>query len=139
MAAMEPEETVKRLISEVVQNPDRYPDEAKLILILELRRRKSGCGWVYLYGEEVATLLGKVDYVTLEWSERDCEVHEKLAVIPKKVPSVVIVAKWDEDPEARHYVTLYVFTNQGWKSISTEVVDARKLLAELADHETDRE
>jgi len=110
-------QTVVRLINEVMQKPEEYKEEAKLILTIELHNRTSGCGYVYLYREDLEIIEGSADIVTLEKREYNCDVIENVAVIPKSVPVLIKVVYRDEDPEVGDYIQYYVFTPNGWRSV----------------------
>ena len=103
-------ELVRRALSE-------GREEARLILRLTLSNRREGCGYIYLFREYIEILEGDADIITLEKYEVDCNEVEKVAVIPKMVPTVVKVTYRDEDPEALDRVLYNVFTPEGWRSI----------------------
>jgi len=130
------ETEIRELVKSVVQNPAQYPKEAQYILVLELRGRKAGCGYTYLYGRDIVPLLGDVDIVTLERSEFNCNVQERVAIIPRTVPAVVLITEWDETPGVPNYVAIYVFGAEGWRYTKVRVPDAssaKQLLAELRE------
>jgi ribosomal protein S13 len=57
------EEEIKRLIDEILKNPDKYKTEAKLLLTLRTDFRRGGCGYLYLYSNDFKVLYGEVDKV----------------------------------------------------------------------------
>jgi len=111
------EEEIKGLVDEILQNPDRYQTEAKLILKLKTDFRRRGCGYRYLYSNDYKVLYGEVDEVVLYRSEFNCDVSEDVAIIPKTVPVVVLQRHHDDNPDTNDYATLYVFTGSEWKSM----------------------
>ena len=115
------EEEVKELVNEVLQNPDRYQTEAKLLLKLEIKNRRGGCGYRYLYSTNIEILYGKADEIILSKSEFNCDVAEDIVIIPKTVPTVILERYHDDNPEVNDYVIIHVFTLDGWKSITTKV------------------
>ena len=111
------EEEIKELVNEILKNPDKYPDESKLLLMLKVTFRRSGCGYVYLYRTNVRVLYGEVDEVVLYRSEFNCDVEERIVVIPKTVGTVLLVEYRDDNPEVTNRVSIYVFTGSEWKSV----------------------
>ena len=95
--------------------------EMKYMLVLELEGRSGGCGYVYLYNDEIDVIYGKVELVTLESSTYDCEWKERLLVIPFEVPTVVVRRYRDDNPEISDFDEFYIFTAEGWKSVRVEV------------------
>lgn len=130
-------EKLKELIKEVLENPGKFKEDAKFVLSLEVERRVSGCGWVYLYGTELVTLLGEADFVTIEHREYNCDIQEKIAIIPKTLPVVLVEVEWDENPESVEYATIYVFTPDGWKYVRFPVPNAKSLLQLLEEARAD--
>jgi len=108
------EEEVVEMVKRVL---DEGKEEAKLILTIELHNRVSGCGYIYLYRDDVEILEGDADVITLSKSEFNCDVEERIAIIPRSVPVVVKRTYKDDDPEASNYIQYYVFTPSGWKSV----------------------
>ena len=96
-------------------------EEAIYILTLTLSRRREGCGYMYLHEESLEIIEGNVDVVTLSRSEFNCDVEERVAIIPRFVPTVVKKTYKDEDPEVDNYVCYYVFDGKGWKSIKVSL------------------
>jgi hypothetical protein len=111
------DEVKKRLVKEVLEHPDKYPDEAKIILTIEVWSRQ-GEAFDDHQGYEV--LKGNVMEVELEsWGKGyPYRSGVKLALIPLEVPTVIEVHRYTNttDPPERK-CTLYVFTAQGWKSV----------------------
>jgi len=95
--------------------------EMKYMLVLELEGRSGGCGYVYLYNDEIDVIYGKAELVTLERKNIRCEWQERLLVIPLKVPTIIIRSYRDENPEVSDYDEFYIFTSEGWKSVRVEV------------------
>jgi len=111
------EEEIARLINEVLQEPEKYEEEARLILKLVLNSRRSGCGYIYLYREDMEVLEGSVDTITLSKSEYNCDVEEEVAIVPKTVPVVLKITYLDTNPEVGDYIQYYVFDGKGWRSV----------------------
>jgi len=92
-------------------------EEAKLILILEIRNRDVGCGYAYLYREEIELIEGDVEMVELEDSYFNCDEVKKYAIIPKTLPVVLKLIHVDQNPMFANYIEYHVFTIDGWKKI----------------------
>jgi len=111
------EEVLKRLIKDVLADPQKYPSEAKLILVLETWHRQ---GEAFVDSQSYEIIEGKCEEVVLEqWDEgypyrSGC----KVALIPLTVPTIVDFYSYTDttDPPRRKRV-LYIFTAQGWKSV----------------------
>jgi hypothetical protein len=116
------EEEIMSLVSNILSNKERYKEEAKYILELNLETRIAGCGYVYLYGQDIQKLLGEADILILERREDyDCTLREKIVVIPKSVPVVILEEEWDDYPEAKNKLTIHVFNGEDWRSMSITV------------------
>jgi len=115
------EEEIRRLVNDILENPEKYKTEAKFILKLDISFRKGGCGYVYLYDNDYIILRGVIDEVILYRSEFNCDVSEEVVVIPKTVPVIIMQRHHDDNPEVVDWVTVYVFTGKEWKSITFEV------------------
>jgi hypothetical protein len=109
------EEEIKRLIDEILKNPEKYPIEAKMLLKLNVSFRKGGCGWVYRYSNDYQVLYGDVDEVEILNSEYNCDVMREIVIIPKSVPVVILQKHHDDNPEVNDYITLHVFTGFEWR------------------------
>ena len=113
------EEEIISLVKEILGNREKYQEEAKLILLLDdLEMRYPGCGYVYNYGYELKIIVGEADILVLKREENyDCTSREKIAVIPKTVPTALLLLEWDESPGAKNTLTIYVFSGE-WRSLS---------------------
>ena len=113
----EVKEIMPEQINEIIAHPEKYPTEAKLILILERWNRQ---GSAYTDYAEFTVIDGEVEEVELE---HYCESYPypcftKIALIPKTVP---VVVKWHSytdttDPPQRKLI-IYVFTGKEWKRV----------------------
>ena len=120
---MSEEITERRITPEEIEYLIRKASdtELKYLLILELIGRSGGCGYTYLYDEEIDVIYGKAKFVTLERENSGCEWRKKILVIPFEVPTIVKVSYRDDNPEVTNTDTFYIFTAEGWKSIRVEV------------------
>jgi hypothetical protein len=111
------EEIEKRLVKEVLENPQKYNTEAKIILTLETWSRQ-GEAFVDQQGYEVVQ--GEVREVVLEEFDEGYPYRSgaKIALIPLSIPTVIDLYRYDDttDPPVKRR-TLYVFTSEGWKSV----------------------
>jgi hypothetical protein len=108
-------EKIKKLIENARET------EWKYMLKLKIMNRRGGCGYVYLYSEELKTVYGDAEFVELVHDEQDCTDYEEVLVIPKTVPTVVMKIHRDENPECPNYVDIFVFTSEGWKWLTTRI------------------
>jgi len=115
------EEILNKIVGDIVQNPEKYPTEARLILKIRREGRRGGCGYVYLYKNDYEILKGEVQEVVLSYGEHDCNWFEDVAIIPQTVPVVVMEKYHDEDPQVRDYITIHVFGVDGWKSVRVAI------------------
>jgi hypothetical protein len=111
------EEVEKRLIEEVLKNPSKYPDEAKMILLLETWSRQ---GEAFCDTQSYEVVQGEVGEVVLEEFDEGYPYRSgaKIALIPLSIPTVIDLYRYDDttDPPVKSR-TLYVFTSEGWKSV----------------------
>jgi len=111
------DEEIKKAVKDVLEHPERYPDEARLILTLETWRRQ-GEAFTDEQGYEVVQ--GEVKEIVLdEWDEgypyrKGCRV----AIIPLSIPTIIDLYSCTDttDPPIKRR-TVYVFTSEGWKSV----------------------
>ena len=121
------EKEIVSLVSEILSNKEKYQQEAKYLLKLELERRISGCGYVYLFGYDFK-ILGEADVVRLKYEESyDCTIHEEVVIIPKTVPTIVIEHQYDEQPATKDKLTVHVFDGESWRSMRLTVAKPIRL------------
>jgi hypothetical protein len=116
------EEELKKIIKQILSSPDKFEEEAKLILKLSLANRYVGCSYVYLYQSEAKIILGEVDKVILEekWYD-ECSVGIEVAYIPKTIPVILTYKYHDDNPMVEDFIKIYVFTGDAWKSTTIYV------------------
>ena len=114
------EEELASLIKKVVENPEQYEEEAKLILILELEDVQSSLLDCW---ERIEILRGDADIVTLEWTKEEgppTRKFRKIAIIPKFVPVIIERTVHEDTPDKfEHYSIIYIFTGEKWVSVTT--------------------
>jgi len=114
------EEELASLIKKVVENPEQYEEEAKLILVLELEDVQ---GAVVDIWERVSIVQGDADIITLEWTEEEgppTRKFRKIAIIPKMVPTIIErIVHHDDSSRFEHYSIIYIFTGEKWVSVTT--------------------
>jgi hypothetical protein len=105
-------EDIKKLIEQA------SPIEFKYLLKLRLERRRGGCGYVYLFWTDAEVIYGDADVITLDkYYADDCTWFEDILIVPKTVPTIVLLKHHDDDPEYSDYNDIYVFDRDGWKSV----------------------
>jgi hypothetical protein len=111
------EEVERRLIEEVLKNPSKYPDEAKLVLTLETWHRQ---GEAFCDTQSYEVVQGEVREVVLEEFDEGYPYRRgaKVALIPLTVPTIIDFYSYTDttDPPREERI-LYIFTAQGWKSV----------------------
>jgi hypothetical protein len=110
-------EDIRKLVEQVLQEPDRYKTEAKLLLVLKEWRRQ---GPSYIDEQRVEIIYGEAEEVILEEFDEGYP-HRKgtiFALIPKTVPVVVKVEyRTNTVNPPIDEMTLYIFTKDGWKKV----------------------
>jgi len=114
------EEELASLIKKVVENPEQYEEEAKLILILELEDVQSSLLDCW---EQLREIEGEVEQVTLEWTKEEgppTRKFRKIALIPKTIPVILERIIHEDTPDRyEHYSIIYIFTGEKWVSVTT--------------------
>ena len=110
-------EQFANMINEIITHPEKYPTEAKLILILETWNRQ---GPAYVDFAKYEVLDGEVDEVELEYrcNSYPYPCFRRVAIIPK---TTTVVVKWysytdTTDPPTEREV-IHVFTGKEWKRV----------------------
>jgi hypothetical protein len=110
------EQEIKKLVEQAKETEWRY------LLKLSLEGRSDGCGYRYLFGDSIRLLFGNINKVILkEIEDNNCYWKEELLIIPETVPAIVAIHHWDESPDYHDYVDIYIFTDKGWKVVTTYV------------------
>jgi hypothetical protein len=115
------EETLRNIVSDIIQSPEKYEKEARLILVIRREGRRKGCGYVYLYKNDYKIIEGEAIELSLSCGEHDCNWFEDVAIIPQTVPVVIVEEYHDEDPQVAEYAKVHVFGTDGWKSVSVAI------------------
>jgi hypothetical protein len=117
MEQVEMEEIMKKLVNDVLNNPDKYPTEAKLILTLKTWHRQGPSfddynDYEILAGEVIGIVLNEVD------EGYPYRIRRKVAIIPLRLPTIIEERGYDETTEpVRSWRIIHVFTSEGWKSV----------------------
>ena len=111
------EEKMAELVKEILRNPKKYGEEAKLLLRLELWRSWDGD---YVDEAKYDVIWGEVKEVVLrEWVDRHpYRGGREVVLIPLKVPTVILYREVEdyEDYVEQHEV-VYVFTGEQWVKV----------------------
>ena len=111
------EEELKRIVEKAVKEGK---EEAKMILILERWQRQ---GPSFVDEQTIEVVHGEVEEVVLEEFDEGYPYRkgEKVALIPRTVPVVVLVERYDNtvSPEVSEK-WIYVFTKEGWKRLRVQ-------------------
>jgi len=111
------------LETKTLEVPEVTNLEEEKVLILELCSRVHGCGYRYRYKEYLEIVEGDADVITIETSEHDCTITERISIIPKSVPVVVKVVHEDKNPEVGDYIQYYIYNGKAWRSVEVELYD----------------
>jgi len=115
------EDKLREMVKDILQNPEKYQVESRLILKIRREGRRGGCGYRYLYKDDYKVLDGDVQEVVLDYGEYDCNWFEDVAIIPLTVPVVILEYYHDDYPQVMDYAIVHVFGSDGWKSIKVAV------------------
>jgi len=113
------EEGLINLIKEVLENPEKYKEEAKLLLRLSIWFRQGGS---YIDEAFYSILLGDVDEVEISsWDAGyPYECGEEIVLIPKVRPVVILYRVVEDYGQLEINDTLYIFTGRNWVSIQIQ-------------------
>ena len=111
------DEVEKALIKDVLEHPERYPDEARLILVIEKWRRQ---GPSFADEQWYEVVQGDVKEVELESFDEGYPYRRgsRVAIIPLSLATVINLYRYDDttDPPIKS-CTIHIFTRDGWKSV----------------------
>ena len=111
------EETMKKLVKEVLEHPEKFQSESMLILILETWHRQ---GPSYNDYNVYNVIEGEVREIVLEeWDEGyPYRIGRKVAIIPLTIPVVIEEEGFADNVSPTHKSKLiHVFTSEGWKTV----------------------
>jgi hypothetical protein len=114
------EELLRKLAREVVENPEKYPSEARLLLLLKEWRRQ---GESYIDEQRINVIYGEAEEITIREFDEGYPYRKgaEVVIIPKTLPTIVLVRRRDNttSPEIDEAV-VYVFTVEGWKKVEVK-------------------
>jgi hypothetical protein len=98
---------------EVLKNPDRYPEDARRILILTEERDFEAREYV-----DVRPLEGKVNPFTLEEVREGSRIKTKMAIVPEEPYAIVALERVRHEPRfEKELVSVYVFAKDSWRTM----------------------
>jgi len=109
-------EDVKKLIRDVLENPEKFEIENKYLLPLTLLTRNSGD---FPHWKRMRIVQGEPEIITMDiYDEYDTEYKEVL-VIPKQIGTIIRVSEYESlsEEETREVEEYYIFTRNGWAVI----------------------
>lgn len=111
------EEIVKKLVNDILRNPEKYATEGKFILTLETWHRQ---GSSYIDYNDYRVLAGEVKEIILDVVDEGYpyRIRRKVAIIPLSLPTVLEEERYSEttDPiQSQKFI--HVFTSEGWKTM----------------------
>jgi hypothetical protein len=110
-------EEIERLVREVVENPGKYPTEARLLLTLKEWRRQ---GESYIDEQRINVIYGEAEEIILETFDEGYPYRKgaEVVIIPKTLPTIVVVEyRTNTVNPPIDEMTVYVFTREGWKKV----------------------
>ena len=111
------EEELRKIIEKAISEGK---EESRFILLVETWYRQ---GPSFIDEQTIDVIYGEAEQVELETIDEGYPYRlvKRLAVIPKTVPTIVLVEHHDNtvSPEI-HEKVVYVFTGQGWKKIQVQ-------------------
>jgi hypothetical protein len=108
---------VEKLVEEILRDPEKYREEAKLLLRLSKWSRQ---GQSFVDEADYEVVKGEVEEIVLrEWDEGYPYRRGKdIVLIPLQVPTVVVYKiHYDYGTETGKRIKVHVFTTDGWKSV----------------------
>jgi len=110
------EEGIINLIKEIINNPEKFKEEAKLLLKLSVWHRQ-GSGFIDEAFYQI--IYGDADEIILEeWdSGYPYTKGEEIVLVPRSIPVVILHRVVEDYGELEICDTVYVFTNKGWVSV----------------------
>jgi hypothetical protein len=107
-----PEEAVV----EVLKNPDKYPEDAKRILVLTEERESDG--YEIIESTKVYFLEGKVNFFDLEEVREGSRVKTRRVIIPEESYAIVALERVRHKPKfERELVSVHVFAKDSWRAL----------------------
>jgi len=108
--------TPEEAIREVLENPDKYPEDAKRILVITEERVYDG--HELIESVRPCFLHGKVNFFDLEEVREGPRVKTKMAIVPEEPYVVVALERSRHEPEfERGLVSVYVFAKDSWRAM----------------------
>jgi hypothetical protein len=102
---------------EVLKNPDRYPEDARRILILAEEFESDG----YRTVESRPRFLdGKVNFFTLEKVREGPRIKTKMAIVPEEPYAIVALERVRHEPKfkfEKELVSIYAFVKDSWRTM----------------------
>jgi len=117
MGEVKTEEQIARLVNEILQEPSKYKEEARLLLKLSVWYRQGGA---YIDEARYEVVYGEADEVVLrEWDEGYPYSRGKdIVLIPRTKLVVVVYTKvCDYDARWNTIRVVYVFTGSSWVAV----------------------
>jgi len=111
------EETLRNLIQQILSEPEKFPTEAKLILVIETWHRQGPSFDDY---QRYSLVMGEISEVVLrEWDEGyPYRAGREVAIVPLSLPVIIEVESYNETVSpVRSSRVVYVFTTDGWKVV----------------------
>jgi len=108
--------TPEEAIREVLENPDKYPEDAKRILVITEEHVYDGHELI----ESIRPyfLHGKVNFFKLEEVREGPRVKTKMAIVPEEPYAVVALERSRHESEfRRELVSVYVFAKDSWRAM----------------------
>ena len=109
-------EDIKKLLEEVIRNPEKFKVESKYLLEITLLTRHSG---VFPHWREMKVIQGHPEIIKLDnYTEYDIE-YDIMLIIPRKIGTIVKVFEYERlsEEEVQETEEYHIFTVNGWVSV----------------------
>jgi len=105
------------LVKEIMQDPEKYKEEYKLLLKLRTWHRQ-GSGFIDEAFYKI--IYGDADEIVLEeWDSGYPYIKgEEIVLVPRSIPTVVLYREVEDYGELEITDVIYIFTSKGWVSVS---------------------
>jgi hypothetical protein len=109
------ERQIEQIVEEITDSPDKYPIEAKYLLVLETWHRQ---GDSYLDVSRFEILKGEVKEILIKEIDEGYphRLIRQVLIIPFEIPTIIYQEQYSDFTQRQDIV--HVFTNKGWVKVT---------------------
>ena len=110
------EENIKKLVKEVIENPEEYRAESKYLLVVTTLTRNRGD---FPHWRKMQVIQGNPEVIKLDnYTEYDDE-YDVMLIIPRRLGTIIRVFEYERisEEETQEVEEYYIFTRNGWVMI----------------------